>query len=486
MRCGQGDHKRATAVGGVGGDAAGDPAGGVAGGGRGDAAGGLGRRAPPGPIADGPGHQAPPGPIPDGPGHQAPPGPTADGPGHQAPPGPTADGPGHQAPPGLAAYLLIPRRDTWAKALMAPACFVVAAGSTGHFGGWARFVVLWLVLELLIYPARYQWNDIAGVDSDQRHPEASARSRLPAGSTPQARRRSIRLSWLTAAARVLAALLVGWLTGLTGPVLVLAGAVFIIAGSYEWLRASRNRHWTPARVVAVWLAVGLGYLVRGGLGLSSGGLPWGSAAMAATLVCLGAFGIMFVLLTWALEATSYCAADGDGRWHARPELAAKPHLAALLRHLGEPLGPGGLPLGPGGLPPGAGRYCGGDRVLRGGSRLAAPWNLALLAAAASGAAAGAALARPHAAGAVAWIAAAAVGLAGGVVLARCRSARGRWAVAAAWFAAVVGIGLVARPALPVLAGLPWLAVAGLYCAFSGWSYRELVAASPGRQRQRRA
>ena len=410
--------------------------------------------------------------------------------GHQAR---RPDGPGHQAPPGLAAYLLIPRRDTWAKALMAPACFVVAAGSTGHFGGWARFVVLWLVLELLIYPARYQWNDIAGVDSDQRHPEASARSRLPAGSTPQARRRSIRLSWLTAAARVLAALLVGWLTGLTGPVLVLAGAVFIIAGSYEWLRASRNRHWTPARVVAVWLAVGMGYLVRGGLGLSSGGLPWGSAAMAATLVCLGAFGIMFVLLTWALEATSYCAADGDGRWHARPELAAKPHLAALLRHLGEPLGPGGLPLGPGGLPlgpgglpPGAGRYCGGDRVLRGGSRLAAPWNLALLAAAASGAAAGAALARPHAAGAVAWIAAAAVGLAGGVVLARCRSARGRWAVAAAWFAAVIGAGLLARPALPVLAGLPWLAVAGLYCAFSGWSYRELVAASPGRQRQRRA
>jgi hypothetical protein len=358
---------------------------------------------------------------------------------------------------------------------MAPACFVAAACSTGHFGGWARFVVLWLVLELLIYPARYQWNDIAGVDADQRHPEAGARSRLPVGSTPQDRRRSIRLSWLTAAARVLAALLVGWLAGLTGPVLVLAGAVFAIAGSYEWLRASRNRHWTSARVVAVWLAVGLGYLVRGGLGLSCGGLPWRSAAMAATLLCLGAFGIMFVLLTWALEATSYCAADGDGRWHARPELAAKPHLAALLRHVGEPLGHGGLP-------PGTGRYCGGDRVLRGGSALTAPWNLALIAAAASGAAAGAALARPHAAGAVAWIAAAAAGLAGGVVLARCRSAWGRWTVAAAWFPVVIGAGLLARPALPVLAGLPWLAVAGLYCTFCGWSYRDLVAASPGQVR----
>jgi hypothetical protein len=362
---------------------------------------------------------------------------------------------------------------------MAPACFVAAACSTGHFGGWARFTVLWLVLELLIYQARYQWNDVAGVDADLQHPEAGARSRLPVGSTPRARRRSIALSWLTAAARILAALLVGWLTGLTGQVLVLAGAVFVIAGSYEWLRASRNRHWAPVRVVAVWLAVGLGYLVRGGLGLSTGGLAWGSAAMVATLVCLGAFGIMFVLLTWALEATSYCTADGDGRWHARPELTVKPHLAALLRHVGEPLDDGGLP-------PGAGRYCGGDRVLRGGGRLSAPWSLALLAASASGAVAGAALARPHAAGAVAWIVAAAAGLAGGVMLARGRSARGRWAVLAGWFLVVVAAGLVARPGLPALDGLPWLVVAGLYSMFCGWSYRDLVAASPGRQRQRRA
>lgn len=423
MWFGQADSERATAVGGVGGDAAGDPAGGVAGGGRGAAAGGLGRH----------------------------------------------------AAPGLAAYLLVPRRDAWGKALMAPACFVAAACSTGHFGGWARFTVLWLVLELLIYQARYQWNDIAGVDSDLQHPEAGARSRLPVGSTPQARRRSIRLSWLTAAARILAALLVGWLTGLTGQVLVLAGAVFAIAGSYEWLRASRNRHWTSVRVVAVWLAVGLGYLVRGGLGLSLGGLAAGSAAMVATLVCLGAFGIMFVLLTWALEATSYCTADGDGRWHARPELAVKPHLAALLRHVAEPLDGAGLP-------PGASRYCGGDRVLRGGSRLSAPWNLALLAASASGGVSGAALARPHATGTVAWIVAAAAGLAGGVALARRRSSRGRWAVAAGWFLVVIAAGLVARPGLPVLAGVPWLVVAGLYCTFCGWSYRDLVAARPGQVR----
>jgi hypothetical protein len=424
VQSGQAGNKHVKAVGGVGGDAAGDPAGGAAGGGRGDAAGGLGRR--------------------------------------------TA--------PGLAAYLLIPRRDAWGKALMGPACFAAAACSTGHFGGWSHFAVLWLVLEVLIYPARYQWNDIAGVDADQRHPEAGARSRLPVGSTPQARRRSIGLSWLTAAARVLAALLAGWLTGLTGQVLVLAGAVFAIAAAYEWLRATRSGSWTSARVIAVWLAVGLGYLVRGGLGLSTGGLAWGSTAMIAGLVSLGAFGIMFVLLTWALEATSYCSADDDGRWHAAPELAAKPHLAALLPHTGRPLEARRVPRDEGG-------NCGGRPVLRGGTRIAAPWNLALLVAAASGAITGAALARPHVTGAVAWAAVAATGLAGGVALTRCRSTWARWAVAGGWFLVLDAAGLLTRPGLPVLAGVPWLAVAALYSTFCGWSYRDLVAASPGRQRQ---
>jgi hypothetical protein len=54
------------------------------------------------------------------------------------------------------------------------------------------------------------------------------------------------------------------------------------------------------------------------------------------------------------------------------------------------------------------------------------------------------------------------------------------------FPVVIGAGLLARPALPVLAGLPWLAVAGLYCTFCGWSYRDLVAASASRQRPRPA
>jgi hypothetical protein len=400
-------------------------------------------------------------------------------------------GPGGEAAGGLnrgrelIAYLAFPRPEAWAKALIAPACFALAATSTGRLGDWKRFLVLWLVLEFLIYAARYQWNDVRGIDGDLRHAERTARSRLPVGTTPGARRRSIRLSELTAAARILMALLIGAVAGLTRQVLVLAVAVFVVAAAYEFLRAPGPGAPSRARVIAVWLVVGLGYVIRGGLGLSTAGLAWGSLAMVAGLVCVGSFGIMFVLLTWALEATSYCAADAGGGWHARAELAAKPHLAALLPYLGRPVradggaGRGAEVGGDSGAEAGAagpGRYCGTDRVLREGGRRSAPWNLALLAAAVSGAVEGVALARPHGNGA--FLAATAVSAAGAVLLAGCRSSPGRWVITAACAPVLAAAALLADAALPALAAAPWLVIAALYSAFRDRSYRDLVAAGP--------
>jgi 4-hydroxybenzoate polyprenyltransferase len=392
----------------------------------------------------------------------------ADGPGH-APIPARADRPGR----GLAVYLLHPRPDAWAKALIAPACFVLGAVSTGRFAGWPRLLVLWLALELLIYAARYQWNDIRGIDSDRRHPEQRARSRLPAGPAGQARRRGVRISAAVAALRIVVALLIGLAAGLLGQVALLTAAVLVTAAGYEFLRslpARATRVPAPVQAVAVWLAVGPGYLIRGGLGLSLAGLAWGSLAMVAGLVCVASFGIMFVLLTWALEATSYCEEDAAGGWHARPDLAAKPHLAALLRYAGRPVA--------GAAGPGPGRYCGSEPVLRNRGRLFAPWNLALAAAAAFGAAEGLALSRPAAGGAGGYLAVTAAGLAGAVLLARCRGARGRWLVAAAWAPVLVAAALPAAPGLPVLAGVPWLAISGVYATLRGWSYRDLLTASP--------
>jgi hypothetical protein len=402
--------------------------------------------------------------------------------------GEAADGSGHGGVParaerggrGLTVYLLHPRPDAWAKALLAPACFVLAAISTVAFANWPRFLILWLVFELLIYPARYQWNDVRGIDADARHPEGRARSRLPAGATAQARRRSVRLSAATAALRIVAALLIGVVTGLVRPVLLLAGSVFVIAGGYEFLRAlpaRGSRVPVAVQAVAVWLAVGLGYVVRGALGLASARLAAGSVAMLAGLACVGSFGIMFVLLTWALEATSYCE-PGDGGWRARPDLSGKPHLALLLRHLRAPI----QALGAGPVP-------GGSRAdepaLRPGARLTAPWNLALAGAGAFGTILGLALAGPARGGAGWYLAVAAVALAGAVLLARCRGQRSRWVVAAIWAPLLAAAALPARPDLPALVGVPWLVIAGVYAAFCGWSYRDLLAAGtrkvPGHQ-----
>jgi uncharacterized membrane protein required for colicin V production len=62
----------------------------------------------------------------------------------------------------------------------------------------------------------------------------------------------------TAAARVLAALLVGVLAGLTRQVLLLAGAVFAVAAAYEFLRALGPGAPRGARVAAVWWSWGSG------------------------------------------------------------------------------------------------------------------------------------------------------------------------------------------------------------------------------------
>jgi hypothetical protein len=52
---------------------------------------------------------------------------------------------------------------------------------------------VWAVLELLVYPARYQWNDVHGFVADQQHPGVQDRGRLP-GPLDRARERVLASS----------------------------------------------------------------------------------------------------------------------------------------------------------------------------------------------------------------------------------------------------------------------------------------------------
>jgi hypothetical protein len=359
------------------------------------------------------------------------------------------------------------------KGLLMPTAFALGVLAGGHLDRDAllRAAVAWVALELLVYPARYQWNDVRGFVADQHHPGEKDRGRLPG---PLARARAhVTASCVVALLRLaavagLALLLPGLHLG--GVLLTITVGVFGIAVVYEALRAGTGRTGRvppPPRpgLVALWVVVGAGYALRGMVGLvlavDLGERP---AAFVAATVALWAFGVAFVTSRWALEAMAFARAD-DGRlvWTARAE-QARDHLLGLVRW----------------LPARTTERDPADwAALRGRTPLTAPWNLALVLA---GAAAG--LTGPLLAGPVPPPYAAGAAVLGGLAaLAAVLVPRARVAVvfagAVVQWAALAAEG-VARP-LPSV--LPWLAVMAAYLVFSS---KRLNTIGTGNRRVRAA
>src|SRR5947209_2938455 len=165
------------------------------------------------------------------------------------------DAPARQARQrSLTSYLLLPRPKDLGKGWLLVATFglgaLAAGGADAHSA--LRVLVVWPVLELLIYQARYQWNDIAGFEADQCHPDAATRGRLP-GPPARARRHKL-LSAAVAAARLLLALGIAAAFAslhLLGLVSVLIVAVFGLAAAYEKAkRLATARSMTTAQSVS--------------------------------------------------------------------------------------------------------------------------------------------------------------------------------------------------------------------------------------------
>jgi hypothetical protein len=365
----------------------------------------------------------------------------------------------------LRSYLLLPRPGDLVKAWIFPAAFVLGVLAAGASGEQVlRAVVVWFALELLIYQARYQWNDIRGFAADQRHPDRASRGRLPG---PLSRgREHIRASALAAAGRLalVALLALALPLGLAGPLLALTIAVFGIAVLYEVLRArctgGSDRVPPPlgAGVLALWAVVGGGYAIRGLAGLGAVvplfDDPWLPLAAVTTFWF---FGIAFVTGRWALEALAFGRRDERGgiAWEVSAG-QAREHTLALIRWL--PMrGPRGAVRGDDSLE--------GWRALRDDVSLRAPWNVAALVAATAAAVTGRLLAGPATLGEAALIAAVSA-LCALLVL---PSRRRRWpslllaGVALGAFAAIVGS---PRPGLVVL---PWLAILGAHLFFTAQS-----------------
>jgi hypothetical protein len=374
----------------------------------------------------------------------------------------------------LAGYLLLPRPGDLIKAWIFPVGFALGALAAGGVSGRdaLRAAIVWIALELLLYQARYQWNDIRGFGADQRHPDRASRGRLP--GPPARGRRHIAASALAAFARLaLAALAAVALRplGLAGPLLGLALAVLVTAALYEILRSratGRSERVPPpptADLAALWIVVGGGYAVRGmaGLALAGDGFssPWPALAAA---VSFWSFGIAFVTSRWALEALSF-ARLGAGGWLVwRVDRGqAREHTLALVRWLPVP-GAAAATAGTGSLED--------WRPLVGRVSLLAPWNLAAILAAAAAAATGCLLSGGGDLAVVA-IETTAGGTFAALVLAPAPHRRR----VLAWLAggvALVAIAIVASVSPPLPSVLPWLCVVGAHLFFTAQSPRSLA------------
>jgi hypothetical protein len=374
-------------------------------------------------------------------------------------------------PRSLASYLLVPRPKDLVKGLLIPTTFVLGSLGVGGFTGMSvlRAVIVLIAVELLIYPARYQWNDIRGFASDQQHPSSKDRGRLP-GPISRARAHVGASCAVMAARLVLVGLLVALLPGLDlGPTLGLATlGVFGVAVVYEMLRSTSTGRTgdipapMSAGIVSLWITAGAGYAVRGltGLALAIDLTVRPSLAVAAA-VTLWAYGVAFVTSRWALEATAFASVvDGQIVWHAHAG-QAREHLLALVRWLPKRLDTG----------------CSDVRdwaPLRESRSLLAPWHLALILAGGAAALSGLLLCGEGLSGRAVGLTA--VGILATVVIVLGAPWRAMLIVTggAALFISLVVMG-APHPHLGVL---PWLLLMGAYLFYSTRTLRLLGRPSP--------
>jgi hypothetical protein len=360
----------------------------------------------------------------------------------------------------------MPRPKDLVKGLLIPVSYVLGLLSTGGVTGHSllRAVVVLIAVELLIYPARYQWNDIRGFAADQRHPSSKDRGRLP-GPLTRARAHVFASCGVMAARLGITGLFIVLMPGLhLGPILTFATVgVFGVAIVYEILRtiSTGRTGEIPAPmstgVVLLWLAAGAGYAVRGLTGLALAvDLPARPTLAASAALAFWAYGTAFVTSRWALEATAFASLkEGHVVWRAHAG-QAREHLLALVRW----------------LPTGIDRKLGDVKdwaPLRVSTSTGAPWHVAVIVAGGAAALTGRLMCGPCPTeqGAAATIV--------GAVAAAAVAACARWRAALIVVGAMVVLAsmVIMGTPRPVLAALPWLLLMGAYLFFSTRTLRRL-------------
>lgn len=226
--------------------------------------------------------------------------------------------------------LLIPRPlEFGVKTPLIVGAFVVGHLSTALDDGasWVALLISVVAFELCFYQGRYMLNDLIERDLDRLHPAARSRARLSGLDTLPSR---VLLGYVIL--RVGAGLAIALSLPSRERALVLCSiaAASLAASIYEYLRHKVRSH-RPNLItskphvihLAIYTAVGLGYGIRINLGVGLAGGERPTVAIPAVLFGW-AFGVMFVTMTWTLEATCLSRSSGDGGLARR-----KTHVVAL-------------------------------------------------------------------------------------------------------------------------------------------------------------
>ncbi|MEJ5915656.1 hypothetical protein [Pseudokineococcus sp. 1T1Z-3] len=242
----------------------------------------------------------------------------------------------------LLARLLLPRaREIFLKLPLVPLgalTAVVARGELPTAAALGQLLVLWVLVELLAYQARYQLNDLRDRAADAAHPEKASRGRLSFPWTPA---RAVAV-WTSVVVRVaLAVVLAVLLPGAAGQAAtVFLVVLVVVSGTYEALRERIRRSpavepgGTRARSlgvpVLVWVPMGYGLRVWAGYhAMAAGELP-ALLGLLLVVTVLATFAAS-VLVAWALEATTFLRGRGEP---PAAGLGRRAHLAVLLSHAG--------------------------------------------------------------------------------------------------------------------------------------------------------
>jgi 4-hydroxybenzoate polyprenyltransferase len=383
----------------------------------------------------------------------------------------------------LASYLIFPRPEDWVKWIFIPFAFVLVSWGRGGGYNWGAMLTALLITEYLVYSARYQWNDIRGLKDDLHHPQSTARSRLPGNEPPRHARFVVGSSLSVAFLRLIAALALGVMLHQTLAVVVLVCVVFGVAIAYESLRQAEADSETAARML--WIIVGVGYAVRFMVGLYASGEPLNSALALVGTAYAYAFGVMFVLVTWTLEGTSFCDRRVANYWYVADDaLSRKRHIKLLLSCFRipdvDPTSP--PPSSP--LPRPCPRPCGDEPVLATPCHVRsyfAPWRVAFVCASLCSAPLGILLAHHRIDPGLVLLSVLVAALSAVVVVRG--SVRVALTAIVACSAALVGMSYLTdvsgSQSARILLAFPWFFNGATYLSFTQQSYSDLKNFAPG-------